>query len=207
MPRTLWLVRHGESLSNAGGLSLPHDTIPLTAKGVAQAVSVAAMLPKPARVIVSGLQRTADTAAPYLARHGVIAVSDARLNEFNMLSFDAIRDLDGTGRKQLSDLYWAAPCPQYRHGADADTFGEFAARVDAFIADMADLPEATVIFGHGTWLSLLCWRLVGAAATTPADMQAFRDFNQRQPVKNAEILSVRAVPPGGWQVKRGAVVS
>jgi broad specificity phosphatase PhoE len=201
--RTIWFVRHGESVSNAGGVSLPHHDIPLTAKGAAQALSVAALLPVPARVLVSGLRRTHDTAAPFLARLAASAETQALLDEFNMLSYALIREMDGTGRRGLSEAYWADPCPARRHGDGADTFAEFAARVDGFLREMQGLPDATVIFGHGTWLSLLCWRIGGGAAATVADMKAFRDFNTRQPVRNAEIVKMVCDGAGGYRVCRG----
>ena len=63
-------VRHAESVSNAGGITMPHETIPLSEKGREQAQTLAASLPPaPAAVLVSGMVRTHETAAPYCARH------------------------------------------------------------------------------------------------------------------------------------------
>ncbi|WP_310165950.1 phosphoglycerate mutase family protein [Pseudoxanthomonas japonensis] len=37
MLRSIYLVRHGESVSNAGGITMPHALIPLTEAGCKQA--------------------------------------------------------------------------------------------------------------------------------------------------------------------------
>lgn len=184
---------------------MPHNEIPLTEKGRAQAIAVSALLPVPARVLVSGLQRTSETAQPYLARHGVAAERHLLLNEFNMLSYELICDMDGAARRVLSDAYWADPLPARRCGETADSFSEFAARVDGFIEEMSGLPDDTVIFGHGTWMALLCWRINGGMTGSAQDMAQFRAFSRRQPVENTEIIKLVCNGNGGWNVCRAEV--
>ncbi|WP_429002048.1 histidine phosphatase family protein [Xanthomonas sacchari] len=47
MLRSIYLVRHGESVSNAGGITMPHALIPLTEAGRKQADTLYARLPTP----------------------------------------------------------------------------------------------------------------------------------------------------------------
>ncbi len=184
----LYFVRHGESHANAGGISMPHDLIRLTEKGVWQARDVvAAFPPQSPCVLTSTLLRTQETAAPYCARYGVTARADARLDEVNILPYDMIAGMDGAARKPLAQAYWDKADPQHRMGTGADTFLEFAARVDDFIADMAALPDNTVIFGHGMWCAMMQWRLDGRAVTTAQDMRDWRVYQQSLPMDNGVI--------------------
>ena len=58
-------VRHAQSVSNAGGMTMPHKAIPLTEKGHQQAEALAASLHiEPADVLVSEMVRTHQTAEP-----------------------------------------------------------------------------------------------------------------------------------------------
>jgi broad specificity phosphatase PhoE len=58
----LFVVRHGQTAANAGGLLLGRADPPLTAVGVEQAAALAAYLPRAARVVTSPLARTRATA-------------------------------------------------------------------------------------------------------------------------------------------------
>jgi broad specificity phosphatase PhoE len=65
----LTLIRHAQSVSNAGGLTQPHHAIPLTVHGQMQARALGARLPGPApAVVVSRFVRAQQTAAPYCQR-------------------------------------------------------------------------------------------------------------------------------------------
>src|SRR5262245_709170 len=64
-----WLIRHGESESNAGTPSAEPGASPLTARGREQAAGLAATLPEPPTLIVaSPYRRAAQTAEPTAAR-------------------------------------------------------------------------------------------------------------------------------------------
>ena len=59
-------VRHGESLANAGGLTMADATSPLSPLGVAQATTLADFLDaQPSKVLVSKYLRARDTAQPF----------------------------------------------------------------------------------------------------------------------------------------------
>lgn len=62
---TLFLVRHGRTAANAGGLLLGRADPPLDGVGVAQAAALATLIEAPARVVSSPLQRCRDTAAAF----------------------------------------------------------------------------------------------------------------------------------------------
>lgn len=213
MAKTIYFVRHGESTANAGGPSLPHHSIPLTAKGHVQAAQVSLQLPSNAPlVLTSELVRTQQTAAPYLARLSLSAQTDALLNEFYPISFELIDGLDGAGRKPIAAAYWAAAHPAQRMGLHADTFQEFVARVDGFIKKLDELPDGTVIFGHGTWMAMLKWSLEGKAVDTGNKMLAFRKYMHALPTFNCVVYQAvnqngqwAAHPPQDPQTARRAL--
>lgn len=185
--KTLYLIRHAQSLANAGGNSLPERDIPLSDWGKQQAELVAFRLPERAPVFVSEMRRTQETAAPYCERYGVVPTVLPCLNEFSCLAFDLIRGMNGEQRKPLGVAYWQRADVHERTGAGADTFVELGERVDEFLRLWPDLPDGSVLFGHGIWLSMLAWKLLGFQAACSDNMRQFRAFQQAIPMPNTAV--------------------
>lgn len=185
--KTLYLIRHAQSAANAGGQSLPDRDIPLSPLGQQQAQALVAQLPAATAVYVSQMRRTHETAAPYCQTHGLTARILPELNEFSCLSIDLIRGLDGSQRRPLTDAYWQRADVDERTGIGADTFGEFDQGTDAFLQQWCDLPDGSLLFGHGIWIGMLAWKLMGFCARSSADMRAFRAFQTALPMPNAAI--------------------
>jgi len=85
-PRTLVLLRHGETDWNAEGRAQGHTDVPLNAAGRAQAETVAPVLAalRPARLWSSDLARASQTAEYVAAATGLEIEPDARLREYDM---------------------------------------------------------------------------------------------------------------------------
>jgi alpha-ribazole phosphatase len=202
MPRTITYIRHAESQSNAGGLTLPHADIPLSPLGVHQAETLARTLPaSPSRVLVSPMIRTHQTAAPYMARISMSPEVAPELAEFSVIGHAMIEGMNGSERKVAVKPYWDDPCPDRRMGEGADTFREFEARVAAFQARMSDLPDGTVIFGHGIWFGLLAWRLLGYTVNDSTALRAFRRFQVGLPMPNCAMHQLAYVHGDLWAVR------
>jgi broad specificity phosphatase PhoE len=194
------LVRHAQSLANAGGATMPNREIPLSSLGRQQAQRLVSLLPRsPERVIVSGMLRTQQTAAPYCAHTGVEAAIDETLNEFSLVDHNLIQGMDGAQRRAFVHDYWNRPNPQRRWGAGADTFVEFVGRVDTFLASVQRHEPSTIVFGHGIWLAMLKWRLMGNSAITPSDMLGFRAYSDSLEIANCAVFSL-SEGPNGWQI-------
>ncbi|MGH8447583.1 MAG: histidine phosphatase family protein [Solimonas sp.] len=184
-------VRHGESVSNAGGITMENAAIPLSERGRRQAVAIAECLPaSPSLVLVSPMIRTHQTAEPYCGKLGMQPVPDASLAEFSMVCPSLIAGLSGEQRKPFVEAYWADPDPERRLGPDADTFLEFHGRVREFAGAMSKLPDVTVVFGHGIWFGLLLWHLLGYNAGDAQDMRSFRRFQQGLPMPNCALFHI-----------------
>jgi len=197
-------VRHAESLSNAGGVTMPHEAIPLSERGRQQAKALADALPTaPSEVLVSGMVRTHQTAAPYCARVGVAPQEHAGLNEFSVIDADMIAGMDGPQRRLFVRDYWDRPDPHRRWGAKADTFVEFEARVRDFVDELDRIADSTVIFGHGIWLGMLHWLLLGNRVHDADDMRAFRRFQVALPMPNCAVFRLSG-RDGDWLLSADA---
>ena len=185
--KTLYLIRHAKSEANAGGISKPERNIALSPWGQKQAQALVARLPSSRHVYVSELRRTQQTAAPWCSAHGITPQVLPLLNEFSCLAFEWIRGMDGAARRPLADAYWQRADPQECTGAGADSFVAFNRRISAFLAHYPQLEDGSLLFGHGIWIGLLAWRLLGFAAETSADMTAFRRFQSGLPLANTSV--------------------
>lgn len=130
-------IRHAESLSNTGGITMPHEAMPLSERGRQQAETLADLLPPaPAAVLVSDMVRTHEPAAPYCQRNGLAPWPHAGLNEFSVIDADLIAGIEGPQRRLFVHDYWDNPDPHRRWGAKADTVVEFEARVRGFVGEL-----------------------------------------------------------------------
>ncbi|MCL2524165.1 MAG: histidine phosphatase family protein [Betaproteobacteria bacterium] len=197
---TLYLIRHGESLANAGGITMEHAAIPLTELGHQQAQALAALLPpEPAGVWVSPFLRAQETARPYCARTSRSPVILTLLHEFETIDPDLLQGMTGQERRPIADAYWQQCDPDRRMGARAETFREFARRVQIFCDEHLDaLPDGAVLFGHGIWIGMLVWKLLGFSANDSFGMRAFRRFQSGLPMPNGAVYRFSKAA-GRWQ--------
>ncbi|ULJ62942.1 phosphoglycerate mutase family protein [Wielerella bovis] len=196
--KTIYLIRHAQSLANAGGISLPERDIPLSDLGKQQAAELVFRLPESENVFVSEMRRTHETAAPYCQHYGIAPIVLPSLNEFSCLSLDLIRGMNGEQRRPLALAYWQRADVNECTGQGADTFSAFNQRVDDFLADFFRLPENSLLFGHGIWLALLAWKVLGFQAATSDDMRRFRAFQQALPMANASVWRLSGNGVNNW---------
>jgi alpha-ribazole phosphatase len=197
----LTFVRHGQSIANAGGVTMEHALIPLSPLGAAQAACVADLLPaEPSRVLVSPYVRARDTARPYCLRVGWEAEVDPLLQEFSVIDPALLEGMTGVERRPIADAYWHAADPAVRMGVNADTFQEFDARVSTFMYGLGELPDKSILFGHGIWFALLWWKLRGFRVEDSDGMRAFTDFRRQLPMPNCAVYVLDAFPQGQWSM-------
>lgn len=205
--RSVFLVRHGESSANAGGVTMPHALIPLTALGRQQAIDLVERLPAaPARVLASPFVRAMDTAKPYAERSEVSIELEPLLQEFDMIDPALIAGLDQAQRRPVADAYWQQADPDKRMGDQAETFREFAGRVSSFLADrLPSLPDGTVCFGHGIWIGMAAWQLLGLSALDGDAMRQFRRFQTGLPLANGVVYRLAELAPGAWVLRANSL--
>ena len=199
----LYFVRHGQSLSNAGGPTMEHATIPLTPLGLAQADALAHFLAEhlqgdPSRVLTSPFTRARDTAQRFCDKTGRQAEITPLLHEFETIDPALLQGMTGEQRRPIADAYWGRADPHERMGTQAETFAEFEGRVAAFMGKLASLPDRSVMFGHGMWMGLMVWKLLGLSANDSQGMKAFRRFQLGLPIANCVVYVLESAGPGRW---------
>ena len=200
---TLFLIRHGQSQANAGGITLENPLVPLTEVGELQARTLAALLPAAAPAVWSSpFKRALDTAAPYCTGLGVgVQVHDG-LREFETLDTLQMRGSSYTAREAILAHYWLGADPDRRTGPASETFREFHERVAHMRkAWLPSLPDGTVIFGHGMWMALLFWQLWGFQEVDHVAMAQFRRYQLGFPTPNAVIYRITPVGGGRWHIE------
>jgi broad specificity phosphatase PhoE len=200
---TLFLIRHGQSQANVGGVTLDNPLVPLTELGERQALVLAGLLPPAAPAIWSSpFKRSLDTAAPYCARLGVAAAVHAGLREFETIDTQHMRGTPSTAREAALARYWLEADPDGRTGPAVETFREFHERVAVVRTGwLPSLPDGTVIFGHGMWMALLFWQLWGFEQVDRLAMVHFRRFQLGFPTPNTVIYAITQLGPGKWHIE------
>lgn len=189
----LWLVRHGESVANAGGVTSDYAAIPLTDRGRAQAEAVAAACPKsPDWVGRSAYLRAQQTAAPLLARYPAVGVADFAVHEFTYLAAGRCVGMDAANRQPLVEAYWSRMDPDYCDGEGAESFAGLCVRSRAFLAHAAGQPGFGMVFTHEQFI-----RAVLVAVLYPAEepsvglMRRFHALRGGLPIPNGAVVRLR----------------
>ena len=195
----IFFVRHGESTANAGGVTMEHASIPLSPLGLVQAREIAGLLDvDPSRVLVSKYLRARETAQLFCERAGCVPEVHPLLHEFSALDPSLLEGMIGEQRRPIAAAYWQTADPTVRRGPQAETFLEFDARVAVFIDELPTLSDRTVLFGHGIWFGLLCWKLMGFSADSSQGMKAFRRFQTGLPMPNCAVYVLHGLDTRNW---------
>jgi alpha-ribazole phosphatase len=200
---TLFLIRHGQSQANAGGVTLENPLVPLTELGELQARTLAALLPDATPAVWSSpFKRALDTAAPYCERLAVSALTHPDLREFEVIDTRQMRGCPFAEREAVLARYWLAAEPDVRTGPAGETFREFHERIGRMRRDfLPSLPEGSLIFGHGLCMALLFWQLWGFEKVDQTAMIHFRRFQLGLPTPNAVVYGLTQVAPGHWTIR------
>lgn len=200
--KKIFYLRHGESTANAGGITLPNPEIPLTQKGQQQAIAVSELLPiNPSNIITSEFLRTKHTSKPYSEKYKILSKSYCELNEFTAIDHSLMEGMIGKQREKIVDLYWKEANPQKRFGEKADTFEEFQYRVIDFKKILSNLENGTVVFGHGIWLKLFIWNMLGYYVEDSHSMTEFRKFQLGFLIPNCGVFELNEVSNEKWFVQ------
>jgi 2,3-bisphosphoglycerate-dependent phosphoglycerate mutase len=174
------LVRHGQSLANAGGIPADHITNPLTELGHEQAKSFAESFPsEPTLFLVSPFVRARQTSVPLVRRFPAIPVEEWPIHEFHYL---APERHNGTSEEQQvphMDTYWQRGDPTYFDGPGAESFTAFMGRTRDAMKRLARLNTGgcIVMFTHGFVMQAFRLLSLFPAATDHQLMSNFRRFH------------------------------
>jgi broad specificity phosphatase PhoE len=191
----VWLIRHGQSESNAGLLSTDWRGIPLTELGHHQAEHVAGVFADPPRFIVtSPYLRARQTAQPTIDQYPGAACEEWPVQEFSYLR-PLGRATTSHEREPEVRAYWERADPHYTEPG-AESFAGLIGRVTSFLDRLGERDTGPVAaFTHGIFMRALGWYLLtGVADPGPEDMRRFRTFTSLYPVPNCGVMELRYYP-------------
>ena len=191
-PAVTWLVRHGQSVANAGLPTPGNDDVPLTERGVQQAVDLAKRIDRaPALVVVSPFLRARTTAAPMLERWPATPCETWAIQELTYLSPARCRGTTPEMRRPMVAEYWERADPDYLDAADAETFRSFVGRLRHFHERLAAIDGGFVVaVGHGQFFRAYTVALSEGFDATASWMTNFRASEVGNPIGNCEIIEV-----------------
>ncbi len=193
MPPTLtWLVRHGQSTSNAGAPADGFGEIPLTALGREQAQALAQKVGRqPDLLVVSPFQRARATADPIRARWPSTPCETWPIHELTYLSPTRCRGTTAADRRPWVDAYWRDADPDHVDGPDAESFRSFAGRLADFHRRLLALDgEFVIVVGHGQFFRGYVLGRHVQFAPTALWMGQYRADETARPMANCEIVEL-----------------
>lgn len=182
----VYLIRHAESVSNAGERTASHGGAVLSEQGRRQAAELVERINFcPDLIVVSPFIRTRQTAEPLHKKYPNVPVEEWPVQEFSFLDADRCNNTTQEERRPLVEAYFARNDPDYVDGRDAESFNQLLARVDEMLARLKKRPreQNIVIFSHGNFMRMVQLRLSGKAVS-------MADFLLMPPVQNAEIRDI-----------------
>ncbi len=154
-----WLVRHGQSSSNAGELTVDEQSTPLTPLGEQQAAHFAAHFTAvPDLIVVSPYVRAQQSAAPFCGRFPAAPVETWPVHEFSGLAPARYHQTRAPERRPWVQDFWAEADPDFVDGPGAESFVVGLERVSDFLTRLqSHSAEQIVVFTHGRFLQLVYW--------------------------------------------------
>ncbi len=156
MANEIWMVRHGQSVANNGGVATTrHCDIPLTAAGENAAREFALKFNRaPDLIVMSPYLRTHQSAAPLIAKYPSVPTEIWPVQEFDYLDNKKCIGTTYETRRGLCMEYIERNDADWRDGPDTETFNEMIQRARDFIARARMRQEKfIVVFSHGNFIS------------------------------------------------------
>jgi 2,3-bisphosphoglycerate-dependent phosphoglycerate mutase len=185
------LVRHGQSVANAGGRTADHDTNPLTELGRAQARDFAGRLPcTPTLFVVSPFLRAQQTAEPLRQQFPDVPVEQWPVQEFTFLDPARHKDTCEEDRQPNVMAYWQRQDTAFIDGAGAESFTQFFDRAREAIRRLVSRNPGgcVVIVTHGYFMQAFRLAVRFPNATDAQLMANFLRFHLVNFVQNTDSL-------------------
>lgn len=198
----LWLVRHGESLANAGFPTLDSASPGLTDLGREQAEKFAALVSqRPDRVLTSKYIRTSETAAPLLKRFQMEPEVE-EIHEWDFLSTSRYANTTHAERQTAVAVFRATADPNTVDGEGAESYTSLEERVARFLIRAEALSGFTLAYTHGRFMRAVVHVLTGlnrrgVVETPPTRMRSFWLMDDVLCVPNTRVIQLE-YSEGRW---------
>jgi broad specificity phosphatase PhoE len=195
-PTRILLVRHGQSVANAGGIPPDHITNPLTELGQAQAKAFAdGFSCEPTLFLISPYLRAQQTSIPLRQRYPEVPIEEWPIQEFNYL--EPARHKGTSEEQQMPHIlkFWERNDPAYSDGPGAESFGAFLSRVRDVVTRLTQLKSdgCIVVFTHGFFMQAVRILLLFPTATDQQLISNFRRFHFVNFIHNLEAVELEGV--------------
>lgn len=204
----IFLIRHGESQSNAGLAIIGPENAALTQRGHQQAASIATFLKDHTSlnlIVTSAYLRTKQTAAPTMERFRAVPEEEWKVQEFTYLSSLHQEQSTAEERRPLVDAYWEQCNPSFIEDLGrglgyvsfkSESFQVFISRAQAFLRYLNDAAydrcENIAVFSHEQFISAVLWLIDHKPSEISSDaMRNFRDFFNIHRIPNGVIVEVK----------------
>jgi broad specificity phosphatase PhoE len=197
------LIRHGESIANAGHATSDPATIPLTPRGWIQAKEVATIFDRPPGLIVtSSYLRTQQTAEPTCARFPQVPQVVWPVQEFTYLSPAHCVNMTAAQRRPLVEAYWEQCDLAVTDGPGAESFASLIERAQQMLLHIQELEYGDIaIFTHGHFMQMMLWLVHHPACDwSPQEMRAWRKRVLAEPLLNTQIIRLKYSRRQGWSM-------
>lgn len=204
--KILWLVRHCESMANAGHVTADASSIELTELGQKQAK----LLPqsfdrRPDLIVTSPFIRTQQSSIYVREKFPEILHEEWPVQEFSYLSSKRYANTSVFQRRPAVKEYWNKCDPEYCDGEGAESFSDLLDRIDTTIERVRERPEKFIaIFTHGQFMKTFWWLI-----QTPnivfrngvAQMKHAEEFMNRLDISNGTILKLKMFGNNKWDIQ------
>ncbi len=181
-----WLIRHAESLSNAGEKSETHGGIELSQTGRDQAIKFSQQVNfRPDLIVVSPYIRTHRTAAPLIQKYPLVKVEEWPVQEFSILDANRCRNTSQAERRPWVMEYYARNDADYVDGEGAESFNQLLKRVDDMLNRLRkiSIDKKVLIFTHGNFIRAVKQKLEKRPLT-------LQEFVVQPAIANTEIVDI-----------------
>ena len=202
----LFLIRHGQSQTNAGGRNIAPQAVGLTTIGNEQARKIAAFLKGYTSlnlIVTSSYLRTKQTAEPTIREFRFVPHAEWQVQEFTYLSPEYFGYSNIHERRPMVEAYWEQSKPDHEDGQGSESFGKFILRVKDFIrrsTKTAQKTENIAIFSHEQFINAVLWCLRERPTTIDTEaMREFRNYCQDNRISNGSIKELKLCKSqDGW---------
>lgn len=190
MTKFLTIIRHGESVSNAGYRSADPESIELTERGWQQAETATDIIfERPDLIVVSRMTRARQSAEPLIRRFPDVPVEVWEVHEFVFINMQNEAPRSREERRPLVEAYWRR-CNPHEMNLNAESFEALWDRVKSFHEQVTDHPARHVLaISHGFFMQTFAWCLShGFPSCTPELMDALHEESVRSPIANSALV-------------------
>lgn len=203
--KMLWLIRHCESMANAGHVTADPTSIPLTDLGQEQAKLLPHSFDKvPGLIVTSPFLRTQQSSVHVREKFSDVPHEEWPVQEFSYLCTKRYANTDMAARRPAVKEYWGKCDPQYCDGDGAESFSDLMDRIDNTIEKVQSRPEKFIaIFTHGQFMKTFWWMIQSSHANYRNDvarMKGAQEFMNRLDISNGAILKLKMFGNNGWDI-------